>query len=183
MSGELAGTVSAVSCDNSHRFSKVPRLSVKLVKDYGIEGDAHAGRLMKHRYLAKRAPKLANNRQVHLLQSELFGDLKLLGFEVRPGELGENITTRGINLLELPLGSLLHLGNGAMVELTGLRTPCGYIDRFQKELKRAMIVRTYAGVGFRSGVLGIVRQSGELTCGDYINAERPSLPWKPLPAI
>ena len=84
MSGELAGTVIAVSSDIGHRFSKVPKLSVKLVKDHGIEGDAHAGRFIRHRYLANRAPKLANNRQVHLIQSELFGDLKLLGFEVRP---------------------------------------------------------------------------------------------------
>jgi MOSC domain-containing protein YiiM len=183
MSGEVAGTVIAVSCDIRHRFSKIPILSAKLDKDHGIKGDAHAGRFIKHRYLAKRAPKLPNNRQVHLIQSELFGDLKLLGFEVRPGELGENITTRGINLLALPLGSLLYLGKSAVVELTGLRTPCGYIDRFQKGLKRAMIVRSHAGVGFRSGVLGIVRESGELTCGDSINAERPSRPWKPLPAL
>jgi MOSC domain-containing protein YiiM len=132
MSGELAGTVIAVSCNISHRFSKVPKLSVKLVKDHGIEGDAHAGRFMKHRYLAKRVPKLANNRQVHLIESELFGDLKLLGFEVRPGELGENITTRGINLLELPLGSLLHLGNDAIVELTGLRTRAGVSTGFKR---------------------------------------------------
>ena len=183
MSGELAGTVIAVSSDISHRFSKVPKLSVKLIKDHGIEGDAHAGPFMRHRHLAKRAPKLANNRQVHLIQSELFGDLKLLGFEVRPGELGENITTRGIDLLELPLGSLLHLGNGAIVELTGLRTPCGYLDRFQKGLKRTMIVRTHAGARFRSGVLGIVRESGELMYGDVINAEPPSRPWQPLPAL
>jgi MOSC domain-containing protein YiiM len=120
---------------------------------------------------------------VHLIQFELFGDLALLGFEVRPGELGENITTRGLNLLGLPLGSLLYLGDSAIVELTGLRTPCGYIDRFQKGLKRAMIVRTRAGVIFRSGVLGVVRESGELTSGDCIRAECPGRPWKPLPAL
>src|SRR3954464_5267295 len=180
MYGELDGTVIAVSCDNAHRFGKMPRRSVKLVKDHGVEGDAHAGRFVKHRYLANRAPKLPNNRQVHLIQFELFGDLALLGFEVRPGELGENITTLGLNLLKLPLGSLLHLGNGAIVELTGLRTPCGYLDRFQKGLKRTMIVRTHAGTRyFRSGVLGIVRESGELMYGDVINAEAPSHPWQP----
>jgi MOSC domain-containing protein YiiM len=183
MTDELTGTVIAVSCDSAHGFSKRPRQSVRLIKDHGIEGDAHAGRFMKHRYLANRAPKLPNSRQVHLIQSELFGNLRLLGFEVAPGQLGENVTTKGLNLLNLPLGSLLHLGSSAVVELTGLRTPCGMIDRFQKGLKRAMIVRTPAGVTFRAGVLSVVRESGDLSNGDCIRVSLPSPPWQSLPAL
>jgi MOSC domain-containing protein YiiM len=183
MTEELTGTVIAVSCDSAHGFSKRPRPSVRLIKDHGIEGDAHAGRFMQHRYLAKRAAKLPNSRQVHLIQSELFDELRLLGFAVAPGQLGENITTRGLDLTKLPLGSLLHLGNGAVVELTGLRTPCGLIDKFRKGLKRAMIVRTPAGVTFRSGVLGVVRESGDLSSGDSLTAVLPRPPWQNLPAL
>lgn len=163
------GTVIALNCDSAHRFSKPARQSVRLVEGHGIEGDAHAGQFIKHRYLAKRTPCLPNNRQVHLIQSELFDELKLLGYEVRPGQLGENITTKDLDLLELPLGTFLHLGNSAVGELTGLRTPCGYIDRFQKGLKRAMIVRTETNNVFRAGVLGVVRKGGELTTGDPIS--------------
>ena len=131
--------------DAGHRFSKPVTASVRLIEGYGIEGDAHAGRFMKHRYLAKRQPKLANNRQVHLIQCELFRELAELGHPVRPGDLGENITTSGLDLLALPLGCLLRIGTTAAIELTGLRTPCGYIDQFRKGLKHTMIVRTNAG--------------------------------------
>lgn len=174
--------VVAVNCDSSHRFSKPKRSSIRLIDGYGIEGDAHAGRFIKHRYQAKQLPEMPNNRQVHLIQSELFRDIKELGFDVNPGDLGENITTRDIDLLTLPLGTLLHLGRSAVVELTGLRTPCGYIDRFHKGLKRAMIVRTPGGVTFRAGVLGVVRSSGDLAPDDPISAELP-LDGTALPAI
>jgi hypothetical protein len=176
-------TIVAVSCDDAHRFSKPVRTRVRLIADHGIEGDAHAGRFIKHRYLARQEAELPNNRQVHLIQAELFDDLKDIGFEVRPGELGENITTRGIDLIGLPLGALLRLGDEAVVELTGLRTPCGYIDRFQKGLKRAMIVRTSAGPTFRAGVLGVVKATGDVSAGDRIEVKLPAQPWQRLPAI
>ena len=101
----------------------------------------------------------------------MFDQLRDLGFDVGPGELGENVTTKGINLLDLPLGAKLHLGSSAVVELTGLRTPCGYIDKLRKGLKRAMIIRCRDEVTFRAGVLGIVRSSGDLSPGDTIRAE------------
>ena len=104
-----------------------------------MEGDAHAGRFMQHRYLARKMPIMPNNRQVHLITSELFTELGSSGFNVAPGDLGENITTAGLDLTKLPLGTRLRLGHSAVVELTGLRTPCSLIDRFQKGLKRAMI--------------------------------------------
>src|SRR3954466_10178626 len=116
----MQGTVVSVNSDSKHRFSKPHTSSIRLVKDHGIEGDAHAGRFIQHRYQAKQMPRLPNNRQVHLIHSELFEEVKLLGFDVKPGDLGENITTRGIDLLSLPLGTFLHLGHSAIVELTGL---------------------------------------------------------------
>ena len=177
------GRIVAVSCDDAHQFSKPVRAHIRLIADHGIEGDAHAGRFIQHRYLARQGPALPNNRQVHLIQAELFDELKDIGFEVKPGELGENITTSGVDLLTLPLRTRLRLGDEAVVELTGLRTPCGYIDRFQKGLKRAMIVRTSAGPTFRAGVLGVVKATGDVSADDRVEVELPSEPWERLPAI
>jgi len=178
----MSGTVISVHCDNAHRFSKPSKPCVRLIEGHGIEGDAHAGRFINHRSQAKKMPEMPNNRQVHLIQAELFDEVKELGFELRPGELGENITTHGIDLLRLPLGTLLYLGRSAVVELTGLRTPCGYIDKFRKGLKRAMIVKTPDGVTFRAGVLGIVRSGGDVGPQDQIEAQLPTI-WSSLPAI
>ena len=118
--------VMQVSSGAAHRFIKHAALSVRLVTGFGIEGDAHGGATIQHRYLARQSATI--NRQVHLIQGELFEDLRSIGFDMKPGQLGENITTRGLDLLSLPLGTRLHLGASAVVELTGLRTPCGYID-------------------------------------------------------
>ncbi len=167
----------------SHCFSKDARLSIRLLKDHGVEGDAHAGPFIRHRYLARQHPLMPNNRQVHLIQSELFEALHGEGFDVHPGDLGENITTRGIDVLTLPLGCLLHIGPEAIIELTGLRTPCGMIDKFRKGLKRAMIVRTQGEVTFRTGVLGVVRASGEVGEGDAISVKLPRGALLPLPAV
>ncbi len=177
------GEVVAVSSDQSHRFSKPNRLNIRLIEGHGIDGDVHAGPVIQHRYLAKQAAEAPNSRQVHLLQAELFHELRMLGFDVSPAQLGENITTKGIDLLRLPLGAILHLGNSAVVELTGLRTPCGYIDKFRKGLKRAMIVPGPNGVTFRAGVLGVVRASGDLSPGDIISAKVPLGLAQRLPAI
>jgi MOSC domain-containing protein YiiM len=182
-----AGAVVAVASSASHRFSKDAQLSIRLVKDHGVEGDAHAGPFIRHRYLARQQPLMPNNRQVHLIQSELFEALHAEGFDVGPGDLGENVTTRGIDLLKLPVGSLLYIGSEAgpcaVVELTGLRTPCGMIDKFKKGLKRAMIVRTPDQVAFRAGVMGVVRASGEVGKGDAVGVELPRGALVPLPAI
>lgn len=125
----LEGTVVAVSSNAKHEFSKPVKDAVNLVEDHGVEGDTHAGRFMQHRYLAKTMPALPNNRQVHLMASELFTELALNGFDVAPGDLGENVTTAGLDLIKFPLGTRLQIGPSAIVELTGLRTPCALIDR------------------------------------------------------
>jgi len=175
--------VVSVSCDSQHHFSKTVRTSIRLIAQYGIEGDAHAGITVRHRYLARRFAKLPNLRQVHLIQAELFLALAKEGFRVDPGDLGENITTHGIDLIALPLGTRLQIGNEAVVILTGLRTPCIRIDRFQKGLKRTMIVRTPDGVRFRAGVMGVVAKTGSVKAGDRIAVEWPAKPWTGLPAL
>ena len=119
----LKGTVVAVASNAKHEFSKPLKDEITLIKDHGVEGDAHAGHFIQHRYLAKKTPLLFNNRQVHLIASELFTELASSGFHVSPGELGENVTTEGLNLTYLPLGTCLRIGSSAVVELTGLRTP------------------------------------------------------------
>ena len=177
------GMVLSVARSRSHSFGKDAQLSIQLTKDHGIEGDIHAGPTIRHRYLARQRPDMPNNRQVHLLQSELFQALRSEGFEVGAGDMGENITTRGIDLLSLPLACLLHIGPCAVIELTGVRTPCGAIDKYKKGLKRTMIVRTPRGVGFRAGVFGVVRTSGEVSRGDVIHVELPHGVLSPLPAL
>jgi MOSC domain-containing protein YiiM len=106
----LNGTVVAVASNAKHEFSKPSKETIKLVADHGVEGDAHAGRFIQHRYLAKKTPAAPNNRQVHLIASELFRELASNGFNVAPGDLGENVTTKGLDLSNFPLGSRLHIG-------------------------------------------------------------------------
>jgi MOSC domain-containing protein YiiM len=132
----LIGSVVAVGSNPQHGFTKPVQRTIRLVENHGIEGDAHAGRFIRHRYLAAKMPGLLNNRQVHLMASELFAELASMGFIVTSGDLGENVTTEGLDLTSFPLGTRLRIGDSASVELTGLRT---LIDRFQKGLKRAMI--------------------------------------------
>jgi MOSC domain-containing protein YiiM len=178
----LRGTVVAVASKEKHEFSKRTRHAITLVEDHGVEGDVHAGRVIQHRYLAKKMPVMPNNRQVHLIASELFTELGLSGFNVSPGELGENITTAGLDLTNLPLGTRLRLGSSAVVEITGLRTPCSLIDRFQKGLKRAMIMK-HEQPRFRCGVLGVAKATGKIAPGDPIIVELPSFSLQPLPEL
>jgi MOSC domain-containing protein YiiM len=179
----LNGTVVAVASNAKHEFSKFSREAITLVEDHGVEGDAQAGRFIQHRYLAKKTAGLPNHRQVHLMAVELFTELASSGFYVAPGNLGENITTAGLDLTRFPLGTRLQIGRSAVVQLTGLRTPCGLIDRFQKGLKRAMIMK-HEQPRFRCGVLGVVKATGQITPGHRINVELPSSDrLQPLPAL
>jgi MOSC domain-containing protein YiiM len=176
------GAVLAVSVDGKHRFSKMPRLSITLTSGHGIEGDAHFGPFVRHRYLARRDPKAPNLRQVHLIQSELIDALRSSGFEVRPGDLGENIATVGLDLECLPLGAVLVLGASARLELTGLPTPCALIDRFKSGLKNRLQGGA-AGPRFRAGVMAIVTKGGDVSPGDRIRTILPALPHLVLPPL
>lgn len=176
------GSVVAVSIDGKHRFSKTPRLSINLTKGHGIEGDAHYGPFVRHRYLARRAPTAPNLRQVHLIPSELFDALRTRGFQVYPGNLGENITTMGLYLECLPLGTMLRLGASATVRLTGLRTPCVLIDRFEAGLKDELR-NGPLGLRFRAGVMAVVSEGGEVSAGDSIRAVLPTPPHLALPPL
>ncbi|UPJ80701.1 MULTISPECIES: MOSC domain-containing protein [unclassified Bradyrhizobium] len=179
----LEGTVVAVAADRGHHFSKPPQDRIVLVEGHGVQGDAHAGPFVRHRYLARRQPRLANLRQVHLIPSELFASLSEAGFEVAAGDLGENITTAGLDLERMSLGTLIELGRTAIVELTGLRTPCVLIDRFRAGLKQQVLSSAETGPPFKSGVLGVVRAGGMVAAGDTARIRLPSSSFRPLPAV
>ena len=176
------GSVVAVAIDAKHRFSKTPRLSVILTTGHGVEGDAHYGQFVRHRYLARRKPRAPNLRQVHLIPSELFDALRKSGFDVSPGDLGENITTAGLDLETLPLNTELHIGASVNIRLTGLRTPCILIDRFKFGLKSQLLGAT-PNPPFRAGVMAVVSEGGEVSPGDPIRAILPERPHLPLPPL
>lgn len=179
----LKGNVVAVAADRGHHFSKPPQDRIVLVEGHGIEGDAHAGAFVRHRYLARRQPRLPNLRQVHLIAGELFVALREAGFDVGPGELGENITTAGLDLERMPLGTLVEFGRAAIIELTGLRTPCVLIDRFQAGLKRQVLSSAETGPPFKCGVLGAVRVGGAVAAGDTARVRLPSSSFRALPPL
>jgi MOSC domain-containing protein YiiM len=179
----LQGRVVAVAADCRHRFSKAPQRYIRLLEGHGVEGDAHAGAFVRHRYLARRQPALPNLRQVHLLPSELFEALQLSGRDLYPGALGENITTAGLELERLPLGTCIQLGPTATVELTGLRTPCVLIDRFQSGLKRLLISSEKTVPPFRCGVMAVVTTEGRVAAGDVTYVKLPEGTPTALPSL
>ncbi|MFT4120844.1 MOSC domain-containing protein [Bradyrhizobium sp.] len=180
---KLYGTVAAVSAEFRHRFSKPVQSHITLIRNHGVEGDAHAGEFVRHRYIARRHPRLANNRQVHLIPEELFGLLHDAGYEVGPGDLGENITTAGLDLEALPLETRISLGPEAVVELTGLRAPCVLIDKFKAGLKRHVLSSPQSEPPFRCGVLGVVRTGGRVSAGDRATVQLPEGAQRALPKL
>jgi MOSC domain-containing protein YiiM len=176
--------VVAVHRSSSHSFNKYAEPAITLVEGLGVEGDAHAGRTVQHRSRVARDPSQPNLRQVHLLHAELFDELIRADFAVWPGDLGENITTRGIDLLALPAGTRLGLGAAAVIEVTGLRNPCVQIDRFQPGLMAAVLDRDAAGQLVRkAGVMAIVVQGGEVQVGDSIEVFLPAPPHQQLAPV
>src|SRR6185369_2444846 len=153
----MKGTVVAVSRSKSHSFSKSPEMSIRLLKGLGVEGDAHMGETVKHRSRVRVDPTQPNLRQVHLVHAELQDELKAGGFRIHPGDIGENITTSGIALLGLPTGTVLRIGQSAVIRITGLRNPCTQLDGFQQGLTAAVLDRDAEGrVVRKAGVMSVV---------------------------
>ncbi|GAA5703404.1 MULTISPECIES: MOSC domain-containing protein [Streptomyces] len=179
----MGGTVAAVSSNGTYTFTKPNRESITLLAGLGVEGDVHAGVTVKHRFRMRKDPSQPNLRQVHLMHEELFEELRGAGFTVAAGELGENVTTRGIDLLGLPTGALLHIGDEAVVEVTGLRNPCAQIDTFQKGLLKQVVGSDDGAVAFKSGIMSVVRAGGVVRPGDSIEVELPDGPHLPLRTV
>ena len=180
----MAGTVVAVAKDEMHRFSKHLAPEIRLVEGLGVEGDAHQGVTVKHRSRVAADPTKPNLRQVHLIHAELLEELAAKGYQVQPAELGENITTAGVNLLALPEGSMLHIGPEVELIITGLRNPCAQIDKFQKGLLSAVLAKGADGQLVRkAGIMAIVKTGGLVRKGDKIDVTEPPLPHKPLKPV
>ena len=176
--------VLAVCTSPRHGFSKAPELMIRLVAGLGVEGDAHAGSTVKHRSRVARDASQPNLRQVHLVHAELFEELAGQGFRLSPGDVGENVTTCGVDLLALPAGARLRLGETAVVEITGLRNPCVQLDAFQPGLMRAMLGRDADGQPVRKcGVMGVVLESGDVRAGDPIAVTLPAAPYRRLAVV
>jgi MOSC domain-containing protein YiiM len=178
------GAVIAVSRSQTHTFSKLNQESIRLLAGLGVEGDAHAGERVQHRSRVARDPTQPNLRQVHLIQAELHDELSVAGFTVLAGQMGENITTRGVDLLQLPSRTRLHLGAIAVVEVTGLRNPCLQLDHFQSGLMAAVLAHDDRGTLIRkAGIMAIVLVGGDVRPGDPLLVELPPEPHRPLEVV
>ncbi|HVX43433.1 MAG TPA: MOSC domain-containing protein [Mycobacteriales bacterium] len=177
-------TVIAVSSDARHRFSKPNQRRIRIVEGIGVEGDAHSGATVQHRSRVARDPSQPNLRQVHLIHAELHEELRDHGFTVTAGDMGENVTTRGVDLLGLPTGARLTLGPEAVIEITGLRNPCTQLNDFAPGLMKAVLGRDETGAVVRkAGVMAVVLRSGDVRPGDGIGVELPPRPHRPLEPV
>lgn len=178
-----SGRVIAVSSDSEHNIIKPVRESIQLVEGWGVEGDAHAGKTVQHRYDKSRNPNAPNLRQVHLMHAELFDQVGDLGLTVMPGQMGENITTRNIDILNLARGTHLKMGE-AVIEITGLRNPCKYLNQIAPGLLKACMAKHEDGTNFpQSGVMGIIITGGEVKAGDDIHIIAPPEPHERLKPV
>lgn len=181
---EMRGIVTAVSVSATHTMQKPNAGRINLLAGLGVDGDAHMGKTVKHRSRVARDPSQPNLRQVHLIHAELLDELADKGFSVAPGRMGENITTRGIDLLALSAGTKLRLGTSAIVEVTGLRNPCVQLDGIARGLMNAVLDRDAQGNLIRkAGVMGIVIAAGEVRPGDEIRVEPPAGELAPLKPV
>jgi len=173
----ITGTVTAVCRSAGHTMRKHLETNIQLLAGLGVEGDAHLGTTTQHLFQMARDPTLPNLRQVHLIHSELHEELGKAGFDVKAGEMGENITTSGLDLLGLPKGTHLLIGESAIVEVTGLRNPCGQLNGIQEGLMRATLGRDADDRPIiKSGIMGIVLSGGIVEPGDTIRVKLPELP-------
>ena len=180
----MSGTVTAVSVSPAHTMSKPCTDRIRLLAGLGVEGDAHAGETVKHRSRVARDPTTPNLRQVHLIHAELHDELRGLGFDVAPGEMGENVTTSGVDLLGQPVGTRLRLGTEAVVVVTGLRNPCGQLDGLQPGLMAATLGRDADGNLIRkAGIMATVEQGGEIVPGNPITITLPDKPHQALAPV
>lgn len=173
----MTATVQSVSASPQHSFSKTRQPQLRLLAGFGVQGDAHAGVRVQHLSRVRQNPGQPNLRQVHLIHAELLDELAVKGFTVRPGDLGENVLTRGLEMLALPRGTRLHLGAEAVLEVTGLRNPCAQIEHFQPGLLKAVLDEDEDGnVVRKAGIMGVVLTGGVVAPGDEIRVELPPLP-------
>jgi MOSC domain-containing protein YiiM len=176
--------VISVSRSAVHGFHKTVATEISLRAGLGVAGDVHEGVTVKHRSRVAVDPTQPNLRQVHLIHAELFDELRAKGFAIAPGDLGENVVTQGLDLLQLPTGTILHLGETARIEITGLRNPCIQIDRFRPGLLKEVLGKAPGGKVIRkAGIMGVVLESGTIRAGDAVRVSLPQEPHRPLDRV
>jgi MOSC domain-containing protein YiiM len=165
-------------------MSKQNKNSIRILKNLGVEGDAHAGKTIKHRSRVAQDPTQPNLRQIHLIHSELLDELLESGFKLNYGQMGENITTKGIELLKLPKNTVLIIGESARIQITGLRNPCTQLNGIQEGLMKAVLSKDANGeIVRKAGIMGIVLESGEIKAGDSIIVLLPRKPFETLQRV
>ena len=177
-------TVIAVASDSGHNFSKPTTPAITLIAGFGVQGDAHGGKTVQHLSDKKKNPQAPNLRQVHFMHAELFEELGAKGIMVLPGQMGENIVTRGIDVLGLPQGAEFHFPSGAIVEITGLRSPCKKLNTIHPDLLKAVVEKRADGsVNKKTGVMSIVLKGGDIREGDNIKVVLPKGKHIPLECV
>lgn len=177
-------TASSLHLSDAHTFSKRTVPALQLVAGLGVDGDAHSGPTVKHRSRVRANPDQPNLRQIHLIHGEFLDELAGKGFTVNPGDLGENVTTRGIDLLGLPTGTLLRIGDSALLAVTGLRNPCGQIESFQSGLLGECVSTDASGrIVRKTGVMAVILTGGTIHAGDPIRVAYPPEPHLPLEPV
>ncbi len=180
----MHANIIALNVSSTHSFSKKTVSEMTLLAGLGVAGDAHCGAMVQHRSRVAQDPTQPNLRQVHLVHAELFDELRAEGFEILPGDMGENITTEGVDLLALPVDTELLLGTNAIIRITGLRNPCAQLDHFQPGLMAAVLNRNAAGELVRkAGVMGVVVRGGVVHSGDKITVTLPPEPHQRLARV
>ncbi len=180
----MTATVTAVSRSATHTMTKPNVSSIQLLTGLGVEGDAHMGTTVKHRSRVAQDPSQPNLRQVHLIHAELHDELRAGGFTITPGQMGENITTQGINLLDLPQNTLLYIGETAIVQVTGLRNPCNQLNGLQEGLMQAVLGRDeHHNLIRKAGIMGVVLKGGQINIGDSIAVHLPEPPFVALDRV
>ncbi len=167
----------------AHHFSKLPADHLRLIEGIGVEGDAHSGETVQHLSRVKQDPTQPNLRQVHLIHGELLDELAEHGYVLAPGALGENVTTRGLDLLDLAQDTRLRIGE-TVIRVTGLRNPCRQIDEFMPGLLKHMVQKRPDGtLNRKCGVMAVVERGGEIAVGAEIVVEPPEGPPRRLEPV
>lgn len=180
----MSVTVIAVASDKAHNFSKPTQPAINLIAGFGVEGDAHGGATVQHLSDKKKNPEAPNLRQVHLMHAELFDELAEQGITVLAGQMGENIVTRGIDLLSLSEGTEFHFPSGAIIQITGLRSPCKKLNTIHPDLLKAVVEKRADGsVNKKTGVMSVVLTGGKVCEGDEIKVVTPQGEHKPLECV
>lgn len=178
------GIVVSVSAEPGHGFSKTPRAAITLLPGLGVAGDAHCGATVRHRSRVAADPLQPNLRQLHLFPAEWLEALDARGFDLAPGGLGENLLTRGLDLLALPTGTLMRFSQGPLVAVTGLRNPCRQIEAYRQGLLAAVLDRDAEGAAvLKAGIMAVILEGGAIAPGDSIALSLPPEPHRKLQRV